>query len=43
MNNVKVFVLMAGMTALFGAIGAAVGGQNGMVGHARKFNTRGGI
>ena len=31
MNNVKVFVLMAGMTALFGAIGAAVGGQNGMV------------
>jgi heat shock protein HtpX len=31
MNNVKVFVLMAGMTALFGAIGAAVGGQSGMV------------
>jgi heat shock protein HtpX len=32
MNNVKVFVLMAGMTALFGAIGAAFGGQSGMVG-----------
>jgi heat shock protein HtpX len=31
MNNIKVFLLMAGMTALFGAIGAAVGGQNGMV------------
>ena len=31
MNNVKVFVLMAAMTALFGAIGSAVGGQNGMV------------
>ncbi|HJQ20565.1 MAG TPA: zinc metalloprotease HtpX [Gemmatimonadaceae bacterium] len=31
MNNLKVFVLMAGMTALFGAIGAAVGGQGGMV------------
>jgi heat shock protein HtpX len=30
-NNVKVFVLMAGMTALFGAIGASVGGQSGMV------------
>ena len=31
MNNVKVFMLMAGLTALFGAIGAAVGGQSGMV------------
>ena len=31
MNNVKVFVLMAGMTALFGAIGAYFGGQTGMV------------
>jgi heat shock protein HtpX len=31
MNNVKVFVLMAGMTALFAAIGQAVGGQNGMI------------
>ena len=31
MNNVKVFALMAGMTALFGALGAAFGGQNGMV------------
>jgi heat shock protein HtpX len=31
MNNIKVFVLIAGMTALFGAIGAALGGQSGMV------------
>lgn len=31
MSNFKVFVLMAGMTALFGAIGAAFGGQGGMV------------
>jgi heat shock protein HtpX len=31
MNNVKVFVLMAGLTALFGAIGASFGGQSGMV------------
>ena len=31
MNNVKVFALMAGMTALFGAIGSYVGGQSGMV------------
>ena len=31
MNNVKVFVLMAGMTALFGVIGAQFGGQSGMV------------
>ena len=31
MNNVKVFVLMAGMTALFGAIGAYLGGQGGML------------
>jgi heat shock protein HtpX len=30
MNNVKVFVLMAGLTALFIAIGAAIGGQSGM-------------
>lgn len=29
MNSVKVFVLMAGMTALFMAIGGAVGGQAG--------------
>lgn len=29
MNNVKVFALMAGMTALFMAIGGAVGGQSG--------------
>ena len=31
MNNVKVFALMAGMTALFMGIGGAVGGQSGMV------------
>ena len=31
MNNIKVFVLMAGMTALFGALGATFGGQSGML------------
>mgnify|MGYP001084931388 FL=1 len=31
MNNVKVFVLMAGLTALFVALGGAVAGQGGMV------------
>jgi heat shock protein HtpX len=31
MNNVKVFALMAGMTALFGAIGGYFGGQSGML------------
>jgi heat shock protein HtpX len=31
MNNIKVFALMAGMTALFGAIGGYVGGQSGMM------------
>ena len=31
MNNLKVFVLMAGMTALLGAIGGAFGGQTGLV------------
>ena len=31
MSNTKVFVLMAGMTALFVAIGGAIGGQGGMV------------
>jgi heat shock protein HtpX len=31
MNNVKVFVLLAGLTALFGAIGAYFGGQGGMM------------
>jgi len=31
MNNVKVFALMAGMTALLGLIGQAFGGQSGMV------------
>jgi heat shock protein HtpX len=30
MNNVKVFVLMAGLTALFIAIGGTIGGQSGM-------------
>jgi heat shock protein HtpX len=30
MNNAKVFVLMAGLTALFIAIGGAIGGQSGM-------------
>ncbi len=31
MNNVKVFVLMAGLTALFVLLGGAIGGQGGMV------------
>jgi heat shock protein HtpX len=31
MNNVKVFVLMAGLTALLGALGQVFGGQTGMV------------
>jgi heat shock protein HtpX len=31
MSNVKVFALMAGMTALFGAVGGMIGGQGGMV------------
>jgi heat shock protein HtpX len=31
MNNVKLFVLMAGMTALFGALGASFAGQSGMI------------
>ncbi|HJU73592.1 MAG TPA: zinc metalloprotease HtpX [Gemmatimonadaceae bacterium] len=30
MNNMKVFALMAGLTALFVGIGGAIGGQNGM-------------
>lgn len=30
MNNLKVFVLMAGLTALFGALGGFIGGQTGM-------------
>jgi heat shock protein HtpX len=29
MNNIKVFVLMAGLTALFVAVGGALGGQSG--------------
>ena len=31
MSHLKVFVLMAGMTALFIAIGGAIGGQGGMI------------
>lgn len=31
MSNLKVFVLMAGLTALFVAIGGALGGQSGML------------
>jgi heat shock protein HtpX len=31
MNGIKVFVLMAGLTALFVAVGAALGGTSGMV------------
>lgn len=31
MNNVKVFVLLAGLVALFGVVGAAIGGQGGML------------
>ena len=31
MNNVKVFMLMAGLTALLAAVGGSVGGQGGMV------------
>ena len=31
MNNLKVFTLMAGLTALFGAIGLYLGGESGML------------
>jgi heat shock protein HtpX len=31
MNNIKVFVLLAGMTALMGILGRALGGQGGML------------
>ncbi|MFP4623051.1 MAG: zinc metalloprotease HtpX [Gemmatimonadota bacterium] len=31
MSNLKVFVLMAGLTALFVALGGAIGGQSGMI------------
>ncbi|HLA14660.1 MAG TPA: zinc metalloprotease HtpX [Gemmatimonadaceae bacterium] len=31
MSNIKVFVLMAGLTALFIAIGGTIGGQSGMI------------
>jgi heat shock protein HtpX len=30
-NNIKVFVLLAGLTALFGVVGGALGGQTGML------------
>lgn len=31
MNNIKVFVLLAGMVALFGVVGGMLGGQSGMI------------
>jgi heat shock protein HtpX len=31
MNNIKVFVLLAGMVALFGVVGGMIGGQQGML------------
>jgi heat shock protein HtpX len=31
MNTLKVFILLSGLTALFGAVGGAVGGQSGAV------------
>ena len=31
MNNVKVFTLLAGMTAVMGMVGQAMGGQSGML------------
>ena len=31
MNNAKVFVLLAGMTAVMGMLGQAMGGQSGML------------
>jgi heat shock protein HtpX len=31
MNNLKVFLMMAGLTALLGAVGSLIGGQSGMV------------
>ena len=31
MNNIKVFVLLAGMVALFGVVGGMLGGQGGML------------
>jgi heat shock protein HtpX len=31
MNNTKVFVLLAGMTAVMGMVGQAMGGQSGML------------
>ena len=31
MNNIKVFILLAAMTALFGVVGGAIGGKGGML------------
>ena len=31
MNNMKVFLLMAALTALLGALGSAFGGQTGLI------------
>ena len=31
MNNIKIFILMAGLMALFGIVGQAMGGQRGML------------
>ena len=31
MNNLKVFLMMAGLTALLGAVGSLIGGQSGLV------------
>jgi len=31
MGNLKVFVLLAGMVALFGVVGGMIGGQGGML------------
>jgi len=31
LNNLKVFLMMAGLTALLGAVGSLIGGQSGMV------------
>jgi heat shock protein HtpX len=31
MDNIKVFVLLAGMVALFGVVGGMLGGQSGML------------
>ena len=41
MSNVKAFVLMAGLTALFVPIGGALGGQGGMCDSAPPPGIRG--